>query len=184
MSVLRSILLGVCIASTAPAQFQPPPDPDAPAENVPANPGGALAALALVPPKYGDGILKLSADNGTPNPPTWYILAKKTDGEVYSLSVAKGQIIQEKPSLNLRALLGNPTPINLSKVKVDSTGAWNVAMGYCTQKGRTLGSVSYVLQQKGADAVPVWGVWCYGPDGGYIGYVELLATTGAIVSSE
>jgi hypothetical protein len=140
--------------------------------------------MALVPPTYGDGILKVSADNGTPNPPVWYILAKKTGGEVFSISVSQGQITQEKPSLNLRALLGNPAPINLSKVQVDSNGAWNVAVGYCTQKGRNLGSVSYALQQKGPDAVPVWSVWCYGEDGGYIGYVELLATTGAIVSSE
>ena len=57
-------------------------------------------------------------------------------------------------------------------------------MAYSAKKGKTLDSVSYALQQKGRDAAPVWAVWCYAADGGYIGYLELLATTGAIVSSE
>jgi hypothetical protein len=181
MAALRSFLIFLGVISSGFAQFQPPGAPDA---SVPANPGGALAAMALVPPRYGDGILKVSADNGAPNPPAWYILAKKTDGEVLSITVSQGQITEEKPSLNLRALLGKRSAINLSKVAIDSNGAWNVALGYCAKKGRNLGSVSYALQQKGPDAAPVWAVWCYGEDGGYIGYLELLATTGAIVSSE
>jgi len=183
MATLRLILLALCVTSTAFAQFRPPGSE--PAATSPANPGGAKAAMALVPPLYGDGILKVTADNGTPNPPTWYITAKKTEGEVYSITVSKGQITQEKPSLNLRALLGNPTPINLAKVAIDSNGAWDIAMGHCTKKGKTLGSVSYALQQKGADAAPVWAVWCYAEGSGdYIGYLEILATTGAVVSTE
>jgi len=181
MAALRTFLLVLGLPSNLLAQFQPPTG------TVPskaANPGGALAAMALVPPLYGDGILKISADNGTPNPPAWYILAKKTEGEVFSITVSQGQITEEKPSLNLRALLGNPSAINLAKVTVDSNGAWDAAMAYCTKKGKSLGSVSYALQQKGRDAAPVWEVWCYAEDGGYIGYLQLLATTGAIVSSE
>jgi hypothetical protein len=181
--MLRSLLVVLCVASSAFAQFQPPgTDPAAPVAA--ANPGGAKAAMALVPPIYGDGIIKVTADNGKPNPSAWYILAKKTEGEVFSITVSQGQITEEKPSLNLRALVGNPTPINLAKVAIDSNGAWNVALGYCAKLGKTLGSVSYALQQKGADAAPVWAVWCYDEGGDDIGYLEILATTGAIVKSE
>ena len=184
MAALRTLLLVLGLSSNLFAQFQPPTGVPGGVPSKAANPNGALAALALVPPIYLDDILKISADNGTPNPPAWYILAKKTEGEVFSITVSQGQITEEKPSLNLRALLGDPTGIDLSKVAVDSNGAWGASMAYCTKKGKSLGSVSYALQQKGRDAAPVWAVWCYAEDGGYIGYLELLATTGAVVSSE
>lgn len=178
MAQLRSLLLVLCVSAGAFAQFQPPGAEPA------ANPGGANAAIALVPPLYGDGIIKVTADNGTPNPPAWYILAKKTEGEVFSITVSQGQITEEKPSLNLRALVGNPTPINLAKVAIDSNKAWDIAFGYSAKLGKTLGSVSYALQQKGPDAAPVWAIWCYDEAGSDIGYLEILATTGAVVSSE
>lgn len=166
------------LAPALQAQFRPPSAGD----TLPTD--GAKAALAVVPIKYSGGILKLSADNGTPNPPAWYILAKKGEGEIFSLTIAQGQITQEKPSFNLRALVGNPSPIDLDKVLIGSDGAWKLAQDYSARKGRELGSVSYALQQKGPDAAPVWAVWCYGQGGGYIGYLEILATTGAVVSSE
>jgi hypothetical protein len=179
MKLLRSLFLTLAVLPLAAwGQFQPPPSADA------ANPDGAKAALAMVPMRYSGGILKLSADNGTPNPPAWYILAKKAEGEIFSITIAQGQITQEKPSFNLRALVGNPSPIDLGKVLIGSDDAWKVAQGYSAKKGRELGSVSYALQQKGPDAAPVWAVWCYGEGGGYIGYLEILATTGAVVSSE
>lgn len=183
MTMVRALFFVLCVSASAMAQFIPPAqEPGEP--RTPVNPDGAKAALALVPATYGDGILKLSADNGTPNPPTWYILAKKTEGEIYSITISQGQITEEKPSFNLRALLGNPTAIDLSKVTIGSNGAFEIAGGYCAKKGRKLASVSYALQQKGPDAAPVWAVWCYGGDGSYIGYLEILATTGDVVSSE
>ncbi|HRJ73848.1 MAG TPA: hypothetical protein PLS03_16615 [Terrimicrobiaceae bacterium] len=145
---------------------------------------GARAALAAVPAKFQSGIVKLSADNGNPNPPEWYIVAKTQDGVVYSLTISAGQVVSEKPSLNLRALVTDPSPIDVSRVAVGSEGAWQAAEKYSLSKGKTLGSVSYALQQKGRDAAPIWSVWCYGPGGGYIGLLEILATTGAVVSSE
>ncbi len=145
---------------------------------------GAKAALAAVPEKFRSGIVKLSADNGNPNPPEWYIVAKTSDGVVYSLTISAGQVVSEKPSLNLRALVTDPAPIDVSRVAVGSDGAWQAAEKYSSSKGKTLGSVSYALQQKGRDAAPIWSIWCYGPGGGYIGLVEILATTGAVVSSE
>lgn len=180
MTTLRVFLLYLTVLPlSVRAQFQPPPG-----EPLAANPDGAKAALALMPAKYGGGILKLSADNGTPNPPAWYILAKKAEGEIFSITIAQGQITEEKPSFNLRALVGNPSAIDLGKVIVGSDGAWKAAQDYAAKRGRTLGSVSYTLQQKGPDAAPIWAVWCYSESGNDIGYLEILATTGAVVSSE
>lgn len=154
MIVSRISFLILCLTSlSAVAQFQPPSPgavPPTVAQN--GNPDGVKAAIAAVPAYLRDGIVKVSADNGTPNPPAWYFTAKTGNGEVYSVTVAQGQVVAEKPSLNLRALLTNPSEINLARLTVGSNGAWAAAQNYTQSKGRTLGSVSYVLEQKGRDA--------------------------------
>ena len=148
------------------------------------NPDGALAAIEAVPVYLRDGIVKITADNGTPNPPTWYITAKNGSGEAYSVTVSQGQLVEEKPSLNLRALLTNPSTINRARLRVGSNGAWTAAEQYVLKKGKTLGSVSYVLEQKGRDAAPIWSIWCYGRDGSSIGYLQVLADTGTVINAE
>lgn len=145
---------------------------------------GALTAIAAVPERLRNGIVKLSADNGTPNPPAWYFVAKNDAGEVFSITVADGQVTSEKPFLDLRALFTAPAAINLAKLQIGSGGAWAAAQKYAAGKGKTLASVSYALEQKGRDAAPLWSIWCYTADGSYIGFLEILATTGAVVASE
>lgn len=150
-----------------------------------AEPGGALEALEKLPPKYRDGILKISADNGTPIPPSWSIVARNAyeGGSIYNIEMSQGAIIRERVSLDLRTALSD-SPMNLSKITVGSDGAWKAGEKYSASKGKTLGSVSYALQQKGRDAAPIWSVWCYDQGGSYIGLVTILATNGAVVSSE
>jgi hypothetical protein len=147
--------------------------------------GGALAALNALPQKYRDGVLKLSADNGTPNPPQWYITALNSDASntIHSIIITDGQITSEKLSLDLRSAMQN-SPLNLGAIRIGSTEAWNAAAGYCRGKGKTLSSVSYVLQQQGKDATPLWSIWCYDKGGSYIGFLKLLATTGTVISSD
>lgn len=147
--------------------------------------GTALDAVQILPAAYRDGVLKISADNGIPNPPQWYFIARKPGVQrAESLTVQGQEIVGEKRSLDLRTIIDNPSPIDFSRVKINSNAAWDIAVKYAGDKGRKLGSVSYALQQKGASSVPLWSVWCYDPAGGYIGLVTLLASSGDIVSAE
>lgn len=150
-----------------------------------ADPNSALSAIAALPPKYQNGILKVSADNGTPNPDTWYIVAKNSaqDGAMYQVAVSQGQIVSEKISFDLRSAIRDSS-IDLSKVRVDSDGAWAAGARFSAKRGKKLGNASYALQQQGRDAAPIWSIWCYDADVRYIGLVKILATTGAVVSSE
>jgi len=150
-----------------------------------ADPNSALSALAALPPKYQGGVLKVSADNGTPNPQQWYIVAKNSaqDDAMYQVAIAQGQIVSEKISLDLRSAIRDSS-IDLSKVQVDSDGAWAAGAKYSASKGKKLANASYALQQQGRDAAPVWSIWCYDANVKYIGLVKILATSGAVVSSE
>jgi len=144
----------------------------------------AKQAAFSLPDRYRESIVKISADNGIPDPKDWYFVSRSThsaDG-ILSITVRNGRIIQQKPSLDLRVALGNYSVINLSKVLVDSRGAFAIAERYVAQeKGATLGNVSYLLQQSGEDADPIWSLWCYDPSVRYLGLLKVMASTGDVV---
>lgn len=146
----------------------------------------ALNAANVLPEKYRSTIIKISADNGTPNPESWYFLCRSShsrDG-ILSITVQDGTIVQQKTSLDLRALAGEYSHINLAKVAVDSKGAFEIAKRYCKSKGKTLVNASFALQQKGEDATPIWSVWCYDVETRYIGLVRILSSTGDVISAD
>lgn len=144
----------------------------------------ALEAAMSLPPKFRGNIVKISADNGVPNPPEWYFVCRANHGEdgILSITVKNGRITQQKPSLDLRVALGNYSKINLSNVVVDSRGAFAIAQRYVSkEKNATLGNASYLLQQAGDDASPIWSLWCYDPAVRYIGLIKILASTGDVI---
>ncbi|HEY5811543.1 MAG TPA: hypothetical protein VIT23_02690 [Terrimicrobiaceae bacterium] len=146
----------------------------------------ALEALSILPPEYQQYVVKVSADNGSPNPPQWYVLAYRgsPDEGLFTITVANGEIVQEKPSLNVGELFRNPSPIAVERMRIDSTAAFEIAEQFSEANNKRLQSVSYVLQQRGEDSAPVWKVWCYDRAGNYFGYLEIAATEGAVISSE
>jgi hypothetical protein len=147
---------------------------------------GALANLRAVPPEFQNGIMKLSADNCDPNPDIWYVSVKSNlkKGGFRGLELAAGQVISSKSSLGLREALGSNKPIDLSKIEFDSRDAFDLAQRYAKSNNKTIASVSLALTQKGSSAVPVWHVWCYGPNEKYFGQLQLLATDGTVISND
>lgn len=147
---------------------------------------GAIACLDALPEKYRNGVLKLSADNADPNPVTWYVSAQagRNDKGMRSIEVASGQIISDKPALGLREIFSSAKPLDLTKIQVDSSGVFDIARQYASANGKQLGNVSLALSQQGSSAVPIWSVWCYGPNGTYFGEMQLLATDGTVISND
>ena len=144
-------------------------------------PGRVIRAL---PPRYSRSVLWLSADNGKPTPPAWYIIARDQtrQGLPTDITVSRGRIISNAPSLNARARIKGLSPISIGRIGINSTNAWNMARLTYFERGQRLGSVNYSLQQQGRDASPVWSVWCFDRSGRYIGFLSILASTGAVIS--
>jgi len=147
---------------------------------------GALACLEALPEKYRNGVLKLSADNADPDPDTWYVSAQSgaADKGMRSIEIASGQIISDKPALGLREIFSSAKPLDLSKIHLDSREIFDIAQQYASANGKQIGTVSFVLNQQGSAAVPIWSVWCYGPNGTYFGELKLLATDGTLISND
>lgn len=147
---------------------------------------GAIASLNGLPEKYRNGVLKLSADNANPNPDTWYAVAQRDgkDSEIHNLTLAGGQIISDRRTIGLREIFGQASPLTLSKLNVDSRDAFAIAQKYAKANGMIVGSVSFALQQKGGSSTPIWSVWCYSPNGSYLGLMQLLASDGTVISND
>ena len=62
--LLLAAVLGVTQNFALPQLAPPPPDSNS-----------ALMALGILPPQYQGNVVKLSADNGDPDPAQWYVLA-------------------------------------------------------------------------------------------------------------
>jgi hypothetical protein len=170
-SLLGILAGGMLVASVPPA--------------LAADGGDFFSAWDALPTHYQGQVLRVSADSGTPNPPAWYFSARnpQRNNAVHSITVIDGQVTRDAPSLDLRTLFRGPTPISISRVSVDSTGAWNATRNFVEGRGQRLGSVSYVLEQAGSDADPIWQIWAYDATGSYIAFLRILATTGAIIES-
>jgi len=177
--LFQAAIVMVCL-HTAFAQFDPPPQ--SPQQDL----NSALGALSILPPQYQAYIVKLSADNGTPDPPQWYVLAYRgsPDEGLFSITIANGEIVQEKPSFNVGELFKNPSPIAIERMTIDSPAAFEIAQQFALANGKNLRSASYVLQQTGVDSAPVWKVWCYDRGGNYFGYIEIAATNGTVISTD
>ncbi len=81
-----------------------------------ANPESALGVLNNLPGIYRNGVVWLSADNADPHPDTWYVTARNAarDGLLTNLTITRGRIVSERPTISPRALLRQITPINLA----------------------------------------------------------------------
>jgi hypothetical protein len=147
---------------------------------------GALANLHAVPAEFRNGIMKLSADDCDPNPDIWYVAAKSDSkkGGFREFELASGQVVSSKASLGLREAFSSDKPLDLSKIQFDSRDAFDLVQRYARANNKVIGSVSFVLTQKGSSAVPLWYVWCYGPNEKYFGQLQLLATDGTVISND
>jgi hypothetical protein len=145
---------------------------------------GARAVFAALPPSYRNSVLLLYANDATGEPQKWSLIAARNGslGNVYSLSVVGGQVVEEQRILGSQ-LPDDRTPIDPAKVIVDSPAVWDAATAFAQSKQKSLGTVSYALRQTGLNAAPTWTVWCFNASGVYIGALEILATTGDVVSN-
>jgi hypothetical protein len=152
---------------------------------------GARAALQVLPPHFATEVVRLSADNGRPNPTRWYVLARnrRAGGLVvrdplYSITIAGGQLSEAKRSLDARQIFNRKNFIDIPSVRIDSGDAFSIARDALGPAGQRMRSASYQLTQRGPTANSIWEVWGYGSSNRYLGVVKISASTGAVISTQ
>ncbi len=150
------------------------------------DPLGAIAALAKLTPGLARDVVKVSGDNGNPNPGSWYIQTRDRNdaNRQIRVIVTNGRIEEQKPRMDFRQAIAPSTAIDISEVRIDSGAVFEIARKYAEANGRQLGMVSYVLAQESRGASPIWSAWCYDPDENYFGMIRILAANGGILLTE
>ena len=140
--------------------------------------------MTAIDPKYIDGIVLVTARNGTPEPAQWTVVARDSNdlGTLHKITVANGQVIADVQSMNAYESFRQDVAINPVQVQIDSGDAFLIAEPIAAANGKIIGHVDYALTVRGTDAAPLWTLNCFSLNGGFLGKVVLLATTGTVLS--
>ena len=152
---------------------------------------GIRAALQALPPHLATQVVRITADNGRPNPTRWYVLARNRReaglflrNPLYSITIAEGQLSEAKRFVDARQIFNQRNFINIPVVRIDSSVAFSIARNALGAVGERMRSASYQLTQRGSTADPIWEIWGYGKFNRYLGVVRLSARTGAVLSTK
>jgi hypothetical protein len=147
-------------------------------------PDGAVAAMLAIDPRYVDGIVVVTARNGNPDPSQWTVVARDGDnlGVLHQITVADGQVIADRQSLNAYESFRQDVAIDPTMVQVDSGAAFSLVLPIAAANNKIIGHVDYALTVRGTDAAPLWTLNCFDVNGSFLGKVVLLATTGTVLS--
>jgi len=147
-------------------------------------PNWAVTAMLAVDPKYSQGIVLVTGKTGTPEPKEWVVVARDTDdlGTLHKLTVADGQVIADVQSMNAYESFRQGVSIDPTQVRVDSGDAYLIAEPIAAANSKIIGHVDYALTVRGKDSAPIWTLNCFDLNGGFLGKVVLLATTGYVLS--
>ncbi len=202
VTLFVSAAFGLCISPVTLADDQPMPDgwsteqnpvpmeQPAPQSGIipssePPVPNWAVAAMLAIDPKYTQGIVIVTGQGGTPEPKKWVISARDSDdlGTLHRITVADGQVISDVQSMNTFEALRQDVSIDPTQVQVDSGDAFLIAQPIAAANSKIIGRVDYALTIRGTDAAPIWTLNCFDLNGGFLGKVILLATTGTVLST-
>ena len=120
---------------------------------------GAGTALQALPPQFAREVVRLSADNGRPDPMRWYVLARNrregglfVKNPLYSITITDGQISEAKRFVDARQIFNRRNFINIPSVRIDSSVAFSIARNALGPAGQRMRSASYQLTQRGPAA--------------------------------
>lgn len=149
------------------------------------DPNGALSAMLAVGPQYAQSIVVVTGRDGSPQPRQWTVMARDAEnfGTLHTITVVGGQVLGDRSSLNAYEAMRQNVNIDITQVQVDSGQAFAIAQPIAAANQKIIGHCDYALTIRAADSVPIWTVNCFDMNGGYIGKIIMLATTGGIVET-
>jgi len=154
------------------------------------SPKGAVAALAAIPPQYTGRILQLTGDKGSPEPSQWVIYARVGDDDdsspstVHTIVVSNGQVISDNPAANLLQVFRNTGYFGAPDIAEDSGDVFLTLTLYATANNKVVNTISYKLVRNNDDSAPIWTLTAFDPNGMEIGWLKILASTGAVIDQK
>ena len=144
----------------------------------------AYKALRVVGKQRGENalgqIVSISGVYGHPQPNNWQVLLNDPSGRAGAreLRIGSGQVLSEKAARASQ----NGTPIDLSKLNLDSDGAFHAAEQEAASNQVSFDSASYRLVAQGPSRQPIWQIELYDFNRHPVGTVQIGADTGNLIA--
>ncbi|MBV8142096.1 MAG: hypothetical protein JOZ60_08635 [Verrucomicrobia bacterium] len=121
--------------------------------------------------------------SGRPQPVAWRIVLDDPGarGGERELDIVSGQISSERTPV--RSPAAELTPIDLTKLNLDSDGAFRAAEKEASRNQVGFDSVNYRLSLDGATGQPVWNLDMFDYEQRLVGAVRIAATDGTLLST-
>ena len=128
-------------------------------------------------------VIAISGQSGRPQPVDWRITLDDPTarGGVRELDIVSGQISSERTPV--RQSQAPSRPIDLTKLNLDSDGAFRAAEQEASRNQVGFDSVSYRLAADSATGQPVWTLEIFDYEQRPVGTVRIAASNGTLVSS-
>jgi hypothetical protein len=147
----------------------------------------AYKALRAVGSQRGEKALNqvtaIVGHSGRPQPVAWRIILSDpaARGGERELDVVAGQISSERAPV--RSSASGVTPIDLTKLNLDSDGAFRAAEKEASRNQVGFDSLNYRLSVDGASGQPVWNVEMFDYEQRPVGMVRIAAGNGTMLSA-
>jgi hypothetical protein len=147
----------------------------------------AYKALKAVGSQRGERalnqIVSIAGNSGHSQPITWSVSLVDSSARagVRELQVTSGIITTDRAPVHG---VNSGIPIDLSKLNVDSDGAFKAAEQEAARNQVAFDSVNYQLVSKGASVSPIWRLELIDSTGNLVGTVRIAADTGSLIGGE
>lgn len=161
-----------------------------------------LCALAAAPLVWADGgpahmainaaqkitrppaaLIEMTGERGEPRPQEWKLVY--TDpaarGGVKEITASGDVVVSERTPLRGYAGIGTSQPVSLTRLKIDSDAAFDIANGQATKKRLGFNWVDYTLRANNVTGAPMWILRLYDNMGAPVGVVQISGEDGSII---
>ena len=127
-----------------------------------------------------DRVVEVAGRDGAPQPRLWKIVLKEDTGS-REVDVEDGKITAQRPLTRPPAYA---TPIHLSDLNLDSSGAFDASDGQARKVKLRFDSLNYVLRVNEATGKPVWHIELINKEGTGVGTIRVAAHDGTVLSTD
>lgn len=126
-------------------------------------------------------VIELRGTDGAPQPSTWKIVLDDpvARGGVREFQVRQGNILSERTPVNEHAGV-NPACVDVTKLNLDSSGAFTVAEAEARNQKVGFDSVDYLLRCSENGPVPEWVLRLTAQNKGLVGTLHIAADSGQV----
>jgi hypothetical protein len=149
----------------------------------------AYTAVKVIRNERGDELLarlvEMKGARGGPQPDSWTLLFNDPEarGGVREIVVATGSILSERTPLSGFSGVGELPVIPISRLGIDSDGAFQIVNRRASQAGLGFHWIDYTLRMDEEKNMPIWVVDLVDYQGISVGTMTLSAENGSVVSA-